>query len=268
MKKNLTYQSQLESPFFFYQKPSKRAAREQAQSDRQLLVEAIKLIDQSPLNQYRLGGVVPLTAVPWHEASLSIVRPIFSDPDREAKQAPYIRGAVFFLENLRAQIGKAVSVARNEKDIEPFLNVFRSFGACTLAFPDVVALLVEWEEAERNAPSKEEREAAAENLKRIGNALAYIGGGPNKRLTEKERKESKRRQDLEAQWKRRTLQYLHRAWGCWLSKKKELADRGITDKTMLWKAADNITKEELYKGGKAKQEARRLYYQQIKRDLE
>ena len=155
-------------------------------------------------------------------------------------------------------------------NLEPFLQALKTVGPDLFEDEDIrKGLKVLWWQAQQGKDRQGNYyyPGAQEHLKQIGEALAWVGGGASERLTEAQKKQTTRVGNKQAKQDSRTLQYYDRAWERYLSKKEELASRGIRDEQSLRQAAENIASKEFSRKTDAKEEAQRLFWQEVEKDL-
>lgn len=111
------------------------------------------------------------------------------------------------------------------------------------------------------------KKEAVRSLKRVGEMLAFVGGGVDKKLTSEEVKQNTTINNRISQHTRRSQTYLHRALVKWEEKKRELRLRHVVDVQILGQAAMLIAKDLLSRNTPAMQEAKRLFQQEVRRDL-
>lgn len=101
----------------------------------------------------------------------------------------------------------------------------------------------------------------------MGEMLAFVGGGADKKLTPEEVKQNTKNNNLNSQHARRSQMYLNRALVRWEEKKRELRLRHVVDVQIHRQAAMHIADDLLSRNTLAMQEANRLFQQEVRRDL-
>lgn len=117
-----------------------------------------------------------------------------------------------------------------------------------------------WRPIPRGEDARVKKEAVR-SLKRVGEMLAFVGGGADKKLTPEEAKQNTTTNNCISQQTRRALRYYQKAWEQYQTETTET----MTPETILIKA-QHIADQVLARDSPAMNEAREWYWKEVNRD--